>query len=321
MSFLALMLAIVLETVLPTDFFDRLKTRMQNMTLELEIDLAALGLLRFTHLQWWVPVLIWVLGVLLIHWLLMVVSPALAGAFSVLVLLCGLRFKHFTQVFTNLQLFLNQGDFYRARALYQDWLKTYDQTEAHVHTTPELIVCAVGHGAERALRQCFGLIFWFLALPGPVGPVFYMFVLWSVNRERQRAMQHDLSVEHPSMPDLWKAGKLKASCGPRFVLLFLEWIPARLLALSVALFGQFDEAVLAWRQARSHTAFSNRAPLVAVFLSGVGLSFKPTEPVAGAVVLREGPVNALVAFRRLLFRSLMVWLLLALLLALLGLFQ
>ncbi len=90
---------------------------------------------------------------------------------SVFLLLYGLRFRHFAVVFTNAQLFLNQGDFFRARELLLTWMKEYDGSEPVVHRPGELVFHAIYHGTERALRQYFSLFFWFLALPGPMGLV------------------------------------------------------------------------------------------------------------------------------------------------------
>jgi adenosylcobinamide-phosphate synthase len=319
MSFLALIAAVLLETVLPTGFFDRMKSRVHAISAGMEINLAALGASRFTWLQWWVPVLIWIALVFFLYKLLASIAVPLAGALSVFILLYSLRFKHFTVIFTNLQLFLNQGDIFRAKELYLNWMAQYDHSEQHIHTTEELIVLAVGSGSERALREYFSLVFWFLALPGPVGLVLYILVLWSVSREREHLIQQELVAAHLSMADLWRAGRLHALLSPRFILYILEWLPTRLLALTIAVLSQFDDAVLAWKQTRQHSFFSNRAPLVSVFLSAVGLlAFQQEE--SSTRVFRDGLVNALSAFRRILFRSMVVWLSLALVLEMVGVF-
>jgi adenosylcobinamide-phosphate synthase len=266
-----------------------------------------------------VPVLIWIALVFFLYKLLASIAVPLAGALSVFILLYSLRFKHFTVIFTNLQLFLNQGDIFRAKELYLNWMAQYDHSEQHIHTTEELIVLAVGSGSERALREYFSLVFWFLALPGPVGLVLYILVLWSVSREREHLIQQELVAAHLSMADLWRAGRLHALLSPRFVLYILEWLPTRLLALTIAVLSQFDDAVLAWKQTRQHSFFSNRAPLVSVFLSAVGLlAFQQEE--SSTRVFRDGLVNALSAFRRILFRSMVVWLSLALVLEMVGVF-
>lgn len=324
MSYLALLVAVVCETFLPDGLFTRARGWVDRFNQELEINLEALGAPRYAHLQWWVPLLIWVLGVYFLYQVLWVISPLAAGSLSVFLLLYGLRFRHFAVVFTNAQLFLNQGDFFRARELLLTWMKEYDGTEPVIHRPGELVFHSIYHGTERALRQYFSLFFWFLLLPGPMGLVVYMMAHWSVIRERDVWQAQAFAHERPSIQEAWESNRLKAMCSPRFVLFAMEWLPARLLALTVGLVSQLDDAALAWRTAKNHSRFSNRAPLTAVFFTAVGLvggaAFDPSSKAAtdGQLLSEETQVQALQQFRQLVFKCAVVWLLVALVFALLG---
>ncbi|MCR2746267.1 hypothetical protein [Limnobacter parvus] len=324
MSYLALLVAVVCETLLPDGLFTRARNWVDRFNQELEIDLEALGAPGYVHLQWLAPLVVWLLGVYFLYQVLWVVSPIAAGGFSVLLMLYGLRFRHFAVVFTNAQLFLNQGDFFRARELLLDWMKEYDGVEHVIHRPGELVFHAIYHGAERALRQYFGLFFWFLVLPGPLGLVVYLMVHWSVIRERDMWHMKAFAQERPTMQEAWESGKWKAAISPRFVLYALEWLPARLLALTVGLVSQLDDTALAWRAAKSQSRFSNRAPLTAVFFTAVGLvggsAFDPASSAAaeGQQINQETQVQALQQFRQLVFKCAVVWLAVALLFALLG---
>ncbi|HEX4917044.1 MAG TPA: hypothetical protein VFV43_04010 [Limnobacter sp.] len=318
MSYLALLLATVIETLLPEGLFDGTRRTLHRFNQELEIDLAALGAPRFAQVQWWIPVAIWMLGIYFLHQLLWGITPFLGGALSMLVLLYGLRFRQLNDVLTSTQLFLNQGDFFRARERIVLWLKEYDGTELHLHRQEELVYHAVAHGAERALRQYFCLLFWFLLVPGPLGLVLYLMIHWSVVRERQVWETQAFPDERASMSQEWQQHRLRALCSARFMLFAMEWLPARLLALTVGLLTQLDDAALAWRQAKAHSRFSNRAPLTAVCFGAVGLNALPHGPSQASEVHDEVSVQALQQFRQLMFKCAVVWLLLALGLALLG---
>ncbi|MCQ8896894.1 regulatory signaling modulator protein AmpE [Limnobacter humi] len=319
MSYFALIIAVILETLLPDRLFDRSRVGVDHLTREFEIDLVKLGVASAAHLQWLAPVVVWTLGVYFLNKVLLGTWPLLAGVVSITIILYGLRFKHFAEVYTTAQLFLNQGDFFRARELFLNWMKEYDGSEVHVQRADELVVSAVYHGSERALRQYFAVIFWYLVVPGPTGLVMYMAVHWSVVRERQLWIEQAHLQEMPSLGDLWDAQGKRALMSPRFVLYLMEWVPARLLGLTVALVSQFDEVMLAWRTAQTQSRFSNWAPLTAACLAAVGLSSGlGSGSESGLSGSDDAPVQALQQFRQLILKCVVAWLSLGLLLALLG---
>ena len=311
MSFLALLIAVVAETLLPDGLFDRARGYVNRLSQEFELDFVAFGVPAFAYLQWLCPVFIWLMITYLLNHFLFAWSVFLSGAFSVALLLYGLRFRHFAVVFTNLQLFLNQGDFFRAKDNLLIWIKSFGEVEPPIHNAGQVIFNAIVHGAERALRQFFSLIFWFLLVPGPFGVVLYLTVCWCVAREKEKWM-YALATEPFSLAQLWESERMHALFSPRFALYVMEWFPARLLALCIGVFGQYEDMVLAWRQGQMHTRFSNRAPLTAVCLNAVGLV------ALSAEVTPDIQVQALRRFRQIIFKCAIAWLVLAMILALFG---
>jgi AmpE protein len=88
------------------------------------------------------------------------------------------------------------------------------------------LVSAVFH---QALRRWFGVLFWFLVL-GPVGALGYRLAA--------------LSCEGPD------ASRLPAATahGARVLLRVLDWPVAQLMTLALALVGNFDTVLTAWRE-------------------------------------------------------------------------
>lgn len=82
---------------------------------------------------------------------------------------------------------------------------------------------------EAALRRWFGVLFWFLLL-GPFGAVLYRFAVLSARGPFARALP---------------AG---TADGARRLLAMLEWPVAQLVTLALALVGNFDTVLGAWRE-------------------------------------------------------------------------
>ena len=81
---------------------------------------------------------------------------------------------------------------------------------------------------QNALRRWFGVLFWFLLL-GPVGALGYRLVQQSVEGDAARALP---------------AG---TAAGARWLLALLDWPVAQLVTLAMALVGNFDSVLTAWK--------------------------------------------------------------------------
>ena len=81
---------------------------------------------------------------------------------------------------------------------------------------------------RNALRRWFGVLFWFLLL-GPVGALGYRLAQLSAEGEASRALP---------------AGNAE---GARWLLALLDWPVAQLMTLAMALVGNFDSVLTAWK--------------------------------------------------------------------------
>ena len=120
--------------------------------------------------------------------------------------------------------------------------------------------------AEQALREAhhgtFALLFWFLVLPGPLGPMMYPLAL--------RAAQ---SWEHLVEPDEREFGWFAARAFHA-----IDWIPQRITAFAFAVVGNFEDAFYCWK---SQAALSARLKHRAVRSRPNGLHDNGTIPMDG----------------------------------------
>ena len=92
-----------------------------------------------------------------------------AVAFNVAALYFTLGFRQFSHHFTELQLAVKSGDIERARALLEEWRGA----SGVVRTREEVIRLAIEEALISSQRHVFGVIFWYVLLPGPSGAVLY----------------------------------------------------------------------------------------------------------------------------------------------------
>lgn len=81
---------------------------------------------------------------------------------------------------------------------------------------------------RNAMRRWFGLLFWFMVL-GPVGALLYRLTVLAVDGAGARVLPAETLA------------------GARVFLAILEWPVAQLMTLAVALVGDFDAVLEAWR--------------------------------------------------------------------------
>lgn len=154
--------------------------------------------------------------------LLLWLSPLLALAFNVLALYLTLGFRQFSHGFTDLQLAIRAGDLERARALIGEW-----RGEPAQHLgREEVIRLAIEETLLASHRHVFGVIFWFVLLPGPCGAILYRLAL--TLRRRWRGL-----------------GAFGEFAG--LAARALEWPSVRLTAATFAVVGDFEDAIYCWR--------------------------------------------------------------------------
>lgn len=171
-----------------------------------------------------------------IYWTLMAfVGWPMAMVWTVLVLYSTLGFRQFSFHFTEIRDALADGDEGHARALLAQW----QQMDASELPRTEIVRHVIEHSVLAAHRHVFGVLAWFSVLAafglGPSGAVLYR-----LSEFVARYWQHQNTKHHQPVSETLQTTALKAW----FV---IDWLPARITAISFAVVGSFEEAIDAWR--------------------------------------------------------------------------
>src|SRR5262245_39053330 len=118
---------------------------------------------------WLVAVLPPVAAALVLHALLSKAGWFFALLFDIAVLYLTLGFRQFSHYFTDIQLALKAGDIDRARALLEQWRGA----SGVLRPREEVIRLSIEEGVVAAHRHVFGVLLWYLLLPGPTGAILY----------------------------------------------------------------------------------------------------------------------------------------------------
>lgn len=215
------------------------------------------------------------LASLLIYWLLDIfVGWPMAVLWSVAVLYATLGFRQFSFHFTQIRDALADGDENRARELLAQW----QQLDARPFLRGEIIRHVIEHSVLSAHRHVFGVLTWFSVLAvlgfGPAGAVLYRLSEFVV-----RYWQHKSKEHHQPVSD-----SLQESAKTAWA--FIDWIPARMTAISFAVVGSFEDAIDAWRSYSSSGLVDNDGVILAATSGAVniklGLSSGVPSPQAGS---------------------------------------
>src|SRR6478609_2302663 len=118
---------------------------------------------------WFVAVLPPVLLALALHALLYSVHPLLGLALNIAVLYLTLGFRQFSHYFTDIQEAVKSGDIDRARSRLEQWRGA----SGVVRTREEVIRLSIEEALLASHRHVFGVLLWYLLLPGPSGAILY----------------------------------------------------------------------------------------------------------------------------------------------------
>ncbi|MDY0012459.1 MAG: CobD/CbiB family protein [Rhodocyclaceae bacterium] len=226
MTLISLIVALLIEQVQPLNVERALLRPLRRLS-DFLVDRFNDGQAAHGRTAWWVVVLPLVVVTALVFFLLWNLHPLLAWAFNVLVLYFTLGFRWESHYFGDIQLALRMGELDRARALLAEWRgRSYD-----LASSSEIARLAIEQALVSAHRNVFGVVFWFLILPGPSGAVLY---------RMGRFLAED-----------WGDGR-GAALGDfgRFASRAFEvvdWVPVRLTAIAFAIVGNFEDAIFCWR--------------------------------------------------------------------------
>ena len=105
-----------------------------------------------------------------LFWLADAVHPALGLVVNVIVLYCLMGFRRFSHALSAIVAALSANDIPAARRALAAWRAGPSTTDL---ASAEIARLAIERGLVDAYRQVFGVIFWFVVLPGPAGAVLY----------------------------------------------------------------------------------------------------------------------------------------------------
>ena len=177
---------------------------------------------------WGIGVGLPALLVLLLQWLLDYIHPLLGFVLDVAVLYLAMGFRQFSHYFTDTQIALRMGELDRARALLAEW---------RGHSTERLgsadiARLSIEQGILSSHRHVFAPLFWFILL-GPAGAVLYR--LAAFKQEHWSALAAVPGEQNHFARFAQEAFEM------------LDWLPARLTAITFAVVGDFEDAIYCWR--------------------------------------------------------------------------
>jgi cobalamin biosynthesis protein CobD/CbiB len=256
MSVLAIIAALLLEQWRPLDNRASLQHVLATWARWLEQAFNG-GERRHGTIAWLVAVVPPVLLSILIHKLLLSLHVLLAAAFHIAVLYFTLGFRQFSHHFTELQLAVKSGDIERARVLLEEWRGA----SGVVRTREEVIRLAIEEALISSQRHVFGVIFWYVLLPGPSGAILYRLAAYLCQR--------------------WKElGGFGRFAERAFHL--IEWPAVRLTAASFAVVGDFEDSIYCWRTQARTWPDPNEGVILAAGAGAMGVRLgMPVQEVEG----------------------------------------
>lgn len=235
MSFFAILFALLIEQARPLARTNPIHAGLRAWALSVSRNFDA-GKPHHGWVSWGLAVLLPSLAVLAIHWLLLWgVGWPLAVVWNVAVLYITLGFRQFSHHFTRIRDALESGDEDGARAALAHW----QQVDVGELPRSEIVRHVIEYSALAAHRHVFGVLAWFSVLAalglGPTGAVLYRLAefvsrYWHY-KERTGVQLASASLQRASA-EAWTV---------------IDWLPARLTALSFAVVGSFEEAIEGWR--------------------------------------------------------------------------
>ncbi len=210
-----------------------------------------------------------------IVWIVTVIAPALASAlvyigiahynaiaallFDVAILYLTLGFRQFSHYFTDIRTALEGGDEPEARRLLAEW-RHLDASEL---PRTELLRHMIEHSLLAAHRHVFGVFFSFVVFStiglGPAGAVLYRMAEFASRYWAFRSKSLDTPINE----------NLMALSQRLFSL--IDHIPARLTAFGFAVVGNFQDAIDGWKRDAGLWKHANEGIILAAAAGAVGV--------------------------------------------------
>lgn len=302
MSLFSLIVALLLEQVRPLPYQQFVRGPLARLADALEGRLNT-GERRHGTVAWLLAVVGLTVVSGLVFFVLYRLNPLFAWAWNVFVLYLTMGFRQFSHYYTDIQMALRMGDLPHARLLLGQWRGR----PADGLSSSDIARLSIEEALAASHRHVFGVLVWFVLLPGPCGAVLYRAAAFLAEYwgKRQDGEFADFGI----------------FAQQSFAI--IDWLPLRVTAAGFAIVGNFEDAIYCWR------AQADKWPddgLGIVLASGAGaLGVRLGMPVveAGEVADRaeigtgdEADVDFMQSAVGLVWRALVLWLLLLLLLGL-----
>lgn len=313
MTFLSILCALLIEQLKPLRADNPIYLEIKSLAIRMETWFNA-GHPRHGRLSWFLMMALLMVPTGAIYWVLMHYElKLLAFAWNILIVYLTLGFRHYSHYFTTIQLALNAGDEAGARSLLAEWTK---QDTVGMEST-EIARIAVEKALITTHRHVLGVFFWFLMPLGPACAVMYRLAeylarIWN----EPEHMRNEAFGRFAERAFYW-----------------IDWLPVRMTALAFAVVGNFEDAIYAWRNfaqrwqnesvgiiltagggamgVRLGTPLENAARVLPVDAATVDTTGSESEGLPG----EEPSVRALQSTVGLVWRALLLWMLLLLLLS------
>ncbi len=304
MTLFALILALILEQVRPLGAALRMLAPMGSIAEGVSRRFND-GSVSHGRIAWLLLVGLSTFATAVAYWLLWELQPLFAFVFNIVVLYLCMGFRHESHSFTEIHLALRMGELDRARTLLAAWRGGgYDEASAS-----EIARLSIEMALVAAHRNLFGVVFWFVILPGPSGAVMYRVarLLAETWGRRRDAEFGAFGVPAQRAFDA------------------IDWLPVRITATVFSVVGNFEDAVYCWRS--QAVLWSERSSAILIASGGGALGVKLGMPVheSGGIVDRpemglgsEAGVDHMQSTVGLVWRALLVCLFLLVLLAAAG---
>ena len=313
MTFFSILCALLIEQLKPLRADNQIYAEIKRFAMRIEGWFNA-GQVSHGRLGWFLVIGGLMLPTVLVYWVLQHYNLVFAAfAWNVLIVYLTLGFRHYSHYFTSIQFALNAGDDATARALLAEWTRV----DTVSMDTTEVARLAVEKSLVTTHRNVFGVFFWFLM---PLGPA--CAVMYRVSEYLARAWNE---------PDHMRNEAFGQFAARAFY--WIDWIPVRLTAIAFAVVGNFEDAIYAWRNFAHRWTDESRGIILAAGGGAMGVRLGTPLETAARVVMpdaatvdlsdseaevlpgEEPNVRSLQSTVGLVWRALLLWMLLLLLLS------
>jgi len=307
MSLFALIAALLLEQLHPLSSRKYLHGWLSGYVLFFQQHFNS-GQRKHGKIAWLMAVLPLLAGVVALSWLLYRAHPVFAWAFNVLVLYLTMGFRQFSHYFTDIHQALRDGDLDEARSLLSRWRGIH----SHELNAEEIARVTIEEALIASHRNVFGVIVWFVlfsvaGLGGAAGALLYRLGQFL----RTRWVDGEAGE-----PDEFGSFARRA-----FYL--LEWLPIRLTAATFAIVGNFEDTAYCWRTQAASWPDSEAGILLASGAGALGVRLGMPIPQGGLPLDRpelgvgdDADADFMRSTIGLVWRSVVFWMILLLLLTL-----